>query len=162
MNRLISAVMAVLVAAAGSAVGGYWNPQGVVPIGDARIPAQFVGWLITIAGGIGGLSAGAAVPWRTWIGSLGKHLSGDGPAWSRLTPVPDKGVWYPGQPQENVPSKDLQRSTVSNVPIEVEHLQGCVYHLRRVLRDDPDAQELLDQIAVKVGRATADVKGGAA
>jgi hypothetical protein len=155
MNRLISAVMAVLIAAAGSAAGGYWNPQGVVPLGDARIPAQFVGWLITIAGGIGGLAGGAAVPWRTWLSGLAEKLKSSGTA-AVVIPAPDS------HDDKAIPSKDLQRSTVADVPIEVEHLQGCVYHLRRVLQDDQEAQELLDQIAVKVGRATAGVKGGAA
>lgn len=148
MNRLISAVMAVLVAAAGSAAGGYWNPKGVVPIGDAMIPAHFVGWLITIAGGVGGLSAGGTVPWRSWIAALLKKLKSDG---SKLVPNVE-------QHDKATPSKELQRSIVADVPIEVEHLQGCVYHLRVVLKDNAKAQDLLDQIAVMVGRATADVQ----
>jgi hypothetical protein len=155
MNRLISAVMAVLMAAAGSAVGGYWNPEGVVPVGDARIPAQFVGWLITIVGGVGGLAGGASVPWKTWIAALVAKLKA-------LWPVSVAIPALSNPDSKAVPSKELQRSTVADVPIEVEHLQGCVYHLRRVLQDDQEAQDLLDQIAVKVGRATAGVKGGAA
>ena len=151
MNRLISTVMAVLMAAAGSAAGGYWNPQGVVPIGDARIPSQFVGWLITIVGGVGGLSAGGSVPWKKWLASLKDALpSGQNPGWANLTPIP-------GQ-DKPVPSKEMQRTIVADVPIEVEHLQGCVYHLRVVLKDNAKAQDLLDQIAVMVGRATADVQ----
>jgi len=149
MNRLISAVMAVLVAAAGSAAGGYWNPKGVVPIGDAMIPAQFVGWLITIAGGVGGLSAGGTVPWRSWIAALLKKLKPDG---SKLVPNVEQ------QQDKTTPSKELQRSIVADVPIEVEPLQGCVYLLRVVLEDNAKAQDLLDQIAVMVGRATADVQ----
>jgi len=169
MNRLISAVMAVLLAYAGSAAGGYWNPQGVVPVGDARIPAQLVGWLITGLGGLGGLFGGGAVPWKTWISGLVEKLRESGkvsvaiPAPgspdSLVLPTPAE-IGLTGKPA--IPSKELQRATVSDVPIEVEHLQGCVYHLRKVLQDDPEAQDLLDQIAVKVGRATAGVKGGAA
>jgi hypothetical protein len=151
MNRLISAVMAVLMAAAGSAAGGYWNPAGVVPVGDARIPAQFVGWLITIVGGIGGLSAGGSVPWKTWLAALVAKLKASGPV-SVVIPAPST-------PDGNTTSsKALQRSIVADVPIEVEHLQGCVYHLRVVLKDNAKAQDLLDQIAVMVGRATADVQ----
>jgi hypothetical protein len=155
MNRLISAVMAVLLAYAGSAAGGYWNPQGVVPVGDARVPAQLVGWLITIVSGVGGLAGGASVPWKTWLAALLAKLKASGTV-SVVIPAPNS------PDADAVPSKDLQRATVANVPIEVEHLQGCVYHLRRVLQDDQEAQDLLDQIAVKVGRATAGVKGGAA
>jgi uncharacterized protein YidB (DUF937 family) len=155
MNRLISAVMAVLLAYAGSAAGGYWNPQGVVPVGDARVPAQLVGWLITIVSGVGGLAGGASVPWKTWLAALLAKLKSSGTV-SVVNPAPNS------PDGDAVPSKDLQRATVANVPIEVEHLQGCVYHLRRVLQDDQEAQDLLDQIAVKVGRATAGVKGGAA
>ncbi len=167
MNRFISAVMAVLLAYAGSAAGGYWNPQGVVPIGDARIPAQLVGWLITGFGGLGGLFGGGSVPWKTWVSGLVEKLRESGTV-SVAIPAPGSPDGLPspadigltGKP--TVPSKDLQRATVSDVPIEVEHLQGCVYHLRKVLQDDSEAQDLLDQIAVKVGRATAGVKGGAA
>jgi hypothetical protein len=151
MNRLISAVMAVLMAAAGSAAGGYWNPAGVVPVGDARIPAQFVGWLITIVGGIGGLSAGGSVPWKTWLAALVAKLKSSGPV-SVVIPAPST------PDGKTTPSKELQRSIVADVPIEVEHLQGCVYHLRVVLKDNAKAQDLLDQIAVMVGRATADVQ----
>lgn len=151
MNRLISAVMAVLLAAAGSAAGGYWNPAGVVPLGDARIPAQFVGWLITIVGGVGGLSAGGAVPWKTWLSALVEKLKSSGPV--------SVAIPAPSDPDgKTTPSKELQRSIVADVPIEVEHLQGCVYHLRVVLKDNAKAQDLLDQIAVMVGRATADVQ----
>lgn len=150
MNRLISAVMAVLLAAAGSAVGGYWNPHGVVPLGDARIPAQFVGWLITIVGGLGGVTAGGSVPWKTWLAALLDKLKSSGPV-SVVIPAPS----VPGV--QAIPSKELQRSVVADVPIEVEHLQGCVYHLRVVLKDNAKAQDLLDQIAVMVGRATAKV-----
>lgn len=151
MNRLISAVMAVLLAAAGSAAGGYWNPAGVVPLGDARIPAQFVGWLITIVGGIGGLSAGGSVPWKTWFAAVVDKLKASGPV-SVAIPAPI------ASDSKSVPSKELQRSMVADVPIEVEHLQGCVYHLRAKLKDNAKAQDLLDQIAVMVGRATADVR----
>lgn len=151
MNRLISAVMAVLLAAAGSAAGGYWNPAGVVPLGDARIPAQFVGWLITIVGGVGGLSAGGSVPWKTWLSALVEKLKASGPV-SVAIPAPST------PDNKAVPSKELQRSIVADVPIEVEHLQGCVYHLRVTLKDNAKAQDLLDQIAVMVGRATADVQ----
>jgi hypothetical protein len=153
MNRLISAVVALLVGAAGSAAGGYWNPEGVVPLGDARIPAAFVGWLITGLSGLGGLSAGGAMPWTKWVSGL-------------LQKIKDRAssVTLSSGTIETVASKDLQRSIVSDVPIEVEHLQGCVYHLRKVLHDNAKAQDLLDQIAVMVGRATADVpdarKGG--
>lgn len=150
MNRLISAVMAVLMAAAGSAVGGYWNPEGVVPVGDARIPAQFVGWLITIVGGIGGLSAGGSVPWKTWLSALVEKLKASGPV-SVAIPAPSN------PDNKAVPSKEALRASVSDVPIEVEHLQGCVYHLRSKLKDNAKAQDLLDQIAVMVGRATAEV-----
>lgn len=150
MNRLISAVMAVLLAAAGSAAGGYWNPAGVVPLGDARIPAQFVGWLITIVGGVGGLSAGGSVPWKTWLSALVEKLKASGPV-SVAIPAPST----PDQAAQML--KGLARP-VGDVPIEVEHLQGCVYHLRVVLKDNEKAQELLDQIAVMVGRATANVK----
>lgn len=151
MNRLISAVMAVLLAAAGSAAGGYWNPAGVVPLGDARIPAQFVGWLITIVGGVGGLSAGGSVPWKTWLSALVEKLKASGPV-SVAIPAPST----PDKAAKML--KGLARATVGDVPIEVEHLQGCVYHLRVVLKDNAKAQDLLDQIAVMVGRATANVK----
>lgn len=150
MNRLISAVMAVLLAAAGSAAGGYWNPAGVVPLGDARIPAQFVGWLITIVGGVGGLSAGGSVPWKTWLSAVVEKLKASG-AVSVAIPAPSTSD------AKCVPSKETLRAAVADVPIEVEHLQGCVYHLRVVLKDNAKAQDLLDQIAVMVGRATADV-----
>ena len=156
MNRLISAVMAVLMAAAGSAVGGYWNPQGVVPIGDARIPAQFVGWLITIAGGIGGLSAGAAVPWRTWIG---KAMSAAKSATEAASPDASTDATVVRSVTVKVRAA-IDR--IDDVPGHAEMLNRCMYHIRQTLKDDAEAQDLLDQIAVKVGRATAGVKGGAA
>jgi hypothetical protein len=156
MNRILTAVVAVLVAASGAAVGGYWNPRGVVPVGDARVPAQLVAWLITGLGGFGGLLGGGSVPWRTWLSGLLQKLR-DKAAVSTEADVP-----FTDKQSAAVPSRDLQRSIVADVPIEVEHLQGCVYHLRVVLKDDEEAQDLLDQIAVKVGRVTADVKGGAA
>ncbi len=42
------------------------------------------------------------------------------------------------------------------MPESVRHLNDCVYHLRVLLTDDAEGQDLLDQIAVKVGRKTAD------
>lgn len=155
MNRILSALVAVLLAASGSAVGGYWNPAGVVPVGDARIPAQLVGWLITGLGGLGGLLGGSSVPWTKWLSRILQGLRDKASSVtvqvSALEPTGD-----------SVPSRDLRRSIVSEVPVEVEHLQGCVYHLRVALKDDKEAQDLLDEIAVKVGRVTAEVKGGVA
>jgi len=150
MNRLISAIVAVLLGAAGSAVGGYWNPQGVVPVGDARIPAQLVGWLITGLTGISGLFGGAAVPWKTWMAAATDKLK----AGFATTTLP--GTLSRLQ-IDAAPYNGSHKSSVSAVPIAVEHLQGCVYHLRVALRDDRPAQDLLDQIAVKVGRVTAEV-----
>lgn len=152
MNRLISAVVALLLAAAGAGAGGYWNPVGVVPVGDARIPASFVGWLITGLSGIGGLSMGGSMPWTKWVSGLAQKLKAKVGSLTTKVPTPVDSV-VPA-----VPSKELQRSLVADVPIEVEHLQGCVYHLRVTLKDNAKAQDLLDQIAVMVGRATADVQ----
>lgn len=156
MNRLISAVVSVLLAAIGAAAGGYWHPDGVVPVGDAMLPAKFVGWLITAIGGAAGLSAGGAVPWKVWLQTFLKNLQQNGQP-NEVVPVPSvNGSATTGSTQ--VPSSEMLKQVVLAVPVEVEHLHRCVYHLRVVLRQDPCAQSLLDKIAVKIGRVTADIE----
>jgi hypothetical protein len=56
-----------------------------------------------------------------------------------------------------VPAVQASRESVGAIPVQVEHLLGCVYHLRVALKSDDEGQELLDQIQIKIGRVSAQV-----
>lgn len=147
MNRVISGVVLSLLTAIGMGLAGYFQSRGFVAIGDARIPSTGVAWLTTIISAITGLTGGKLVPWTAWISKLIAAIKSSGETPFKLSPEPDgTAAIHP----------DVAEA-VDAVPTKVEHLHRCVYHLRSLLRDDADAQDWLDKIAVKVGRVTSGV-----
>ena len=145
VNRLISFVGFVLLSIIGTAIAGYWNARGVVPVGDARIPGWMVGSLIV---GLVGLFAGLfgdKVKWTAIVSSLLTKLK-ESQSVTVTVPTPVK-----------VPAVQASRESVGAIPVQVEHLLGCVYHLRVALKSDDEGQELLDQIQIKIGRVSAQV-----
>lgn len=144
MNRLISFVGCVLVSIIGTGVAGYWNARGVVPVGDARIPGWMVGSLIVGLVGLFSGLFGDKVKWTAIVGAMVAKLKESQSAVIVPTPV-------------KVPAVQASRESVGAIPVQVEHLLGCVYHLRVALKSDDEGQELLDQIQIKIGRVSAQV-----
>jgi hypothetical protein len=150
MNRFISAVVTAVLTMAGMAAAGYFQSRGYVALGDARAPASFIGYLATAFAGFGGLAFGGSVPWKTMA--------------SKVVAAAKNAT-----AQTDVQSPDASPSVVGNVtvrmdidrvdviPIKAEMLNRCMYHIRLTLKDDADAQELIDKLAVKIGRATASI-----
>lgn len=139
MGRFASSIVAVVLAAVVTLLGGYWNSRGVVPVGDARVPAQAIGVLIVLCAGGAGLAFGHLIPWESIVSAMKRKPS----------------AIAPGVPSLKV-INELDR--VAEIPVRVSHLLGCVHHLRVALRGDDEGQELLDKIAVKVGRVGAELQ----
>ena len=145
VNRLISFVGFVLLSIIGTATAGYWNARGVVPVGDARIPGWMVGSLIVGLVGLFSGLFGGKVSWTSIVSSLLTKLK-ENQSVTATDPTPVK-----------VAAVQASRESVGAIPVQVEHLLGCVYHLRVALKSDEDGQELLDQIQIKIGRVSAQV-----
>jgi hypothetical protein len=137
MNRLISFVGVLLFSVLGTTIAGYWNARGVVPVGDARIPAWMVGSLLVSLVSVLSVVFGGKVPWTSIAGSL-------------LAKAKDSRA------VQNQPVQ-VTRESVGAIPVQVEYLLGCVHHLRIALQSDEDGQEYLDQIQIKIGRVSAQI-----
>ena len=144
VNRLISTVVAFLLALVGSALAGYWNSKGVVPIGDARVPGWIVGVLIVGFISFVGLVFGGLVPWKAIFAKVASGVTSgvtSGVAKSEATSL----------------AKPVIADVPDSIPVRAAHLLECVYHLRIALNSDDEGQELLDQIQIKVGRVSAKI-----
>ncbi len=65
-----------------TAVMGFWNPRGVLPIGDARIPAWPVGILGVVGGALTGLAGGSETARR----AFGRLLPANSPNEDSMSP----------------------------------------------------------------------------
>lgn len=148
VNRLISFVGFVLVSIIGTAMAGYWNARGVVPVGDARIPGWMVGSLIVGLVGLFSGLFGGKVAWTSIVMSVIAKAKESQSSLAATVAVPTP---------VKVPAVQTTRESVGAIPVQVEHLLGCVYHLRVALKSDDEGQELLDQIQIKIGRVSAQV-----
>lgn len=144
MRKVIGTGIGLVLSIIIAAVMGYWNPRGVVALGDARIPAWPVGILGVVSGAITGLAGGSETARRV----LGRLL----PSESVLKASNGPQTGYLGRVPGLIPVS--AGNAVGSVPETVRHLNDCLYHLRVVLADDAEGQDLLDQISVKVGRKT--------
>jgi len=144
MRKIIGTAVGMLLSAIVTAVLGYWNSRGIVAIGDSRIPAWPIGFLGVLSGAVTGLTA-ASEPVRRAIGRLTASESVTQPLRASSGGISGGGSGF----------RSAQLSPTS-VPDSVRHLNDCLYHLRVVLADDATAQDLLDQISVKVARRTAN------
>jgi len=140
VNRLISTVVAFLLALVGSALAGYWNSKGVVPIGDARVPGWIVGILIVGFISFVGLVFGGLVPWKAIFAKVASGVASVA-AKSEATSL----------------ARPVIADVPDSIPVRAAHLLECVYHLRIALNSDDEGQELLDQIQIKVGRVSAKI-----
>jgi hypothetical protein len=149
VNRLISGVLLSVLTAVGMAVAGYFQERGFVAIGDARVPSSPIAWISTVFTGILGLAGGGAVPWKTWVSKLWSKVTSklsEATSRTEVSPMVDPNAFY--QASDERP--------VDWVPAKVAHIDRCIYHLRCVLSADPEAQDFIDKIAVKVGRITSN------
>lgn len=138
MNRFLSIIITLLLSLAGTAVAGYWNSRGVIALGDARMPAWFMGTFIVGVTSFVSLIFGGKIPWTKFASAVtSKITSTVKSASTRKT------------------ADNVTRDSVAAVPVQVEHLLACVYHLRVALVDDEEGQELLDKINIKIGRVSA-------
>ena len=138
MNRFLSVLVFVAVGVAALAVGGFFNAAGHVAIGDTRVPARFVAGVAIMAIVFGAGAFGQNIPWASWLAKL-KGVISASPGASTPSPA-------------NTPDRTSERLAVAVIPVHVEHLLGCVHHLRSALKSDEEGQKLLDSIAIKVGR----------
>ncbi len=144
VNRLISTVVAFLLALVGSALAGYWNSKGVVPIGDARVPGWMFGSLIVGFVSFCGLVFGGLVPWKAVIAKVASGVtSGVASGVASVTAAKTE--------MQSV-AKPVIVDVPDSIPVRAAHLLECVYHLRIALNADDEGQDLLDQIQIKVGR----------
>lgn len=150
MNRIISVVVSLVVAFLGTAVAGYWNSHAVVPLGDARLPGWIVG--VWIVGNVGLVSAlfGGKIGWASLVSSMTAKVVTNSQVNTAVV-VKD----FTSDQRTVVPF--VTRESVAAIPVQVEHLLGCVYHLRVALKADSEGQELLDQIQIKIGRVSAQI-----
>lgn len=135
--------MSVMTAIA-MAIAGYFQERGFVAIGDARVPSSPIAWIAAIFSGILGVAGGGSVPWKTWLSTL----------IAKLKTVTASSVSVQTEKKSAVIVTVLAPSAVDWVPEKVAHIDRCIYHLRRVLSADEEAQDYIDKIAVKVGRIT--------
>ena len=157
VNRLISGILLSVLTAVGMAVAGYFQERGFVAIGDARVPSAPVAWISTVFTGILGLAGGGAVPWKTLVSNLWSKIT------SNLSEVTTRSELSFSDAYEVSPMVDPSafhqasaEKPVDWVPAKVAHIDRCIYHLRCVLSADPEAQDFIDKIAVKVGRITSN------
>ena len=144
MNRFISSAVFALVTGAVMGGTGHFQARGFVAIGDMRIPSNVVALAAIALAGVAGLIGGGGISWSPILAKLKSMLAVEQPSVPSPT-VDDK--------------KDTQilNTPIDFVPEDVVHMQRCVYHLRRLMCDDEEAKNLIDQIAVKTGRITADI-----
>lgn len=140
MNRFLSMIITLFLSIAGTAAAGYWNSRGVVALGDARMPASFMGTFLVALTSFISLIFGGKVPWTTFASA-----------------IKDKVTSGVKSVATGKTSTVATRDSVSAVPVKVEHLLACVYHLRVALVDDEEGQELLDKINIKIGRVSAQI-----
>lgn len=136
MNRFISVIAGTLIALILTFVAGYWDSRGVVPVGDMRVPSQFVGGSILVFASIASAALGGTVSWTSVVGGI--------------------RAYFPTASCKGKKSCKEQTATLPMpMPIQAENLQVCIFHLREALAKDASSQSMLDRIQVKVSRVSA-------
>lgn len=139
MRKIVGTGVGMLLSVIVTAVLGYWNTRGVIAIGDSRIPAWPVGFLGVVSGALTGLGAASDTVRRAIARFTGPES---------VSKAPQASTGAVSRSRSADPAEP-------SVPEAVRHLNDCLWHLRVVLADDEAAQDLLDQISVKVNRKTA-------